>query len=64
MNLDHKLYATRGWYPNKRTTFSVATRGFTFVTLEYGIRMLSYIKSLMSADSDIKTPIEMKSKIL
>lgn len=61
MNLDPKLYATRGYYPSKRTSFSVATRGFS---IELGIKMSSYIMNFFVAESEVKTPIVLTSKIL
>lgn len=66
MNLDPKLYATRGYYPSKRTSFSVATRGFSFIPTfvqEYGIKLISLVTAMFTQESKFKTPIELESKI-
>lgn len=61
---NHRLYATRGFHPTFRTTFSIATRGFSFgIIREYGIRLMSYIRNIFATESSVHTPIELESKI-
>ena len=68
MSFNHKLFATRGYHPSYRTTFSIATRGFSFGDIpafvqEYGIRLMSYITAMFASESPVNTPVELDSKI-
>lgn len=64
--IDHKLYATRGYCPTKKTNFSVALRGFSFGVIDalrLGIKLLSPILALIGMESALKVKVSDVSEI-